>query len=105
MALAVLSVWNVTESSAFQDDEGTYTSQAFSVLEDGRLAPYTYWYDHPPLGWIQLGFLVWLPQLLGLGGDTHIGAARMVVAPFFVATATLIYLSWQRRCSRSPPWR
>ncbi|WP_084271680.1 ArnT family glycosyltransferase [Kocuria turfanensis] len=102
VALAVLSVWNITESSAFQDDEGTYTSQAFSVLEDGRLAPYTYWYDHPPLGWIQLAFLVWLPQLLGLGGDTHIGAARMVIAPFFVATATLIYLIARRMEVRRP---
>ncbi len=35
------------------DDEGTYVSQALAVL-DGSLAPYTYWYDHPPLGWILL---------------------------------------------------
>ncbi|MEX5270555.1 ArnT family glycosyltransferase [Kocuria sabuli] len=103
VALAVLSVWNITESSAFQDDEGTYTSQAFSVLEDGELAPYTYWYDHPPLGWIQLGLLVWLPQLLGLGGDTHVGAARMVIAPFFAATAVLIYLIARRMEVRRPP--
>lgn len=102
VALAVLSVWNITESSVYQDDEGTYTAQAFSVLEDGELAPYTYWYDHPPLGWIQLSSLIWLPQLLGLGGDTYIGAARMVIAPFFVATGALIYLIARRLEVRRP---
>lgn len=102
VALAVLSVWNITESSVYQDDEGTYTAQAFSVLQDGELAPYTYWYDHPPLGWIQLSLLVWLPQLLGLGDNTYIGATRMVIAPFFVATAVLIYLVARRLEVRRP---
>lgn len=102
VALAVLSIWNITESSVYQDDEGTYTAQAFSVLEDGELAPYTYWYDHPPLGWIQLGALVWLPELLGLGGGTQIGAARLVIAPFFVATGVLIYLIARRLDVRRP---
>src|ERR1041384_5538700 len=38
----------------FHDDEGIYISQAWAVLTEGRLAPYTYWYDHAPLGWLQL---------------------------------------------------
>ena len=36
----------------FNGDEGIYTGQALAVLHDGRLAPYTYWYDHAPAGWI-----------------------------------------------------
>lgn len=36
------------------DDEGTYTAQAYAVANWGELAHYTFWYDHPPLGWIQL---------------------------------------------------
>src|SRR5438105_2383603 len=35
-------------------DEGIYTSQAWAVLREGRLTPYTYWYDHAPLGWLML---------------------------------------------------
>ena len=35
-----------------QLDEGTYISQAWSLLSQGRLSPYTYWYDHAPVGWI-----------------------------------------------------
>jgi hypothetical protein len=34
------------------DDEGTYVSQAWAVEYWKELAHYTYWYDHPPLGWI-----------------------------------------------------
>lgn len=36
------------------DDEGTYTAQAYAVERLGELAHYTYWYDHPPLGWLQI---------------------------------------------------
>ena len=36
------------------DDEGVYVAQAWAIIIFTRLAPYTYWYDHPPLGWIQL---------------------------------------------------
>jgi hypothetical protein len=36
------------------EDEGTYVSQAYAVQERHALAHYTYWYDHPPVGWIQI---------------------------------------------------
>lgn len=108
VALAVLSVtatvlgaWNLTGSSTYMDDEGTYTAQAFSVLE-GDLAPYTYQYDHPPLGWIQLGALAWLPKVLGLGDGTYVGAARYAIVPFFVATVILTYLIARRMRIRPP---
>jgi hypothetical protein len=39
------------------DDEGTYVAQAYAVSRLGDLSHYTYWYDHPPLGWIQIA--VW----------------------------------------------
>src|ERR1019366_845318 len=38
----------------YEDDEGTYLSQAWAVLHLGRLTYYTYWYDHAPAGWIQI---------------------------------------------------
>ena len=36
------------------DDEGTYVAQAWAVFHLGELTHYTYWYDHPPLGWLQI---------------------------------------------------
>ncbi|MEX5297121.1 hypothetical protein QYM41_17775, partial [Kocuria sp. CPCC 205268] len=95
LAAAVLGLWNIEDGVGYVDDEGTYTAQAFSVLE-GQLAPYTYGYDHPPVGWIQLGALAWLPNLLGLGDGTYLGAARYAVVPFFVATALLTFLLARR---------
>jgi 4-amino-4-deoxy-L-arabinose transferase-like glycosyltransferase len=41
-------------SPAAFDDEGTYIAQAWAVLRRGELAHYTYWYDHPPAGWLQM---------------------------------------------------
>src|SRR3954470_16150091 len=36
------------------DDEGTYVTQAWAIGAKHQLSHYTYWYDHPPLGWIQI---------------------------------------------------
>ncbi|MEX5297013.1 glycosyltransferase family 39 protein [Kocuria sp. CPCC 205268] len=101
LAAVLLGTWNLTGASEYVDDEGTYAAQAFSVLE-GDLAPYTYQYDHPPLGWIQMGLLAWLPKLLVLGDGTYVGATRFAIVPFFVATVLLTYLIGTRLGLRRP---
>ena len=53
----VVHAWGMQRFPAFFDDEGAYVSQAYAVDKLHALAPYTYWYDHPPLGWILLGGL------------------------------------------------
>lgn len=95
VSAAVLSGWNLLNAPEYQDDEGTYTAQALAMF-NGSLAPYTYWYDHPPLGWLQLGALSWLPHLLGQGDASYIGQMRYVVAAFFVASTVLIYMIARR---------
>ena len=37
------------------DDPGTYLSQAWAFAYRGTLSPYSYFYDHTPLGWIAIG--------------------------------------------------
>ena len=54
VAAAVVSFVNIAGAPQRIDDEGTYTAQAYAVVHLGELAHYTYWYDHPPLGWIQI---------------------------------------------------
>lgn len=98
---AILSLWNLSGAPSYQDDEGTYTAQAFAV-HSGSLAPYTYWYDHPPLGWIQIAALNWIPTTLGMGDGTAIGATRYVIAVFFVASAVLLYMVARRMKVRLP---
>ncbi len=74
----------------YQQDEGTYISQAWSVFHLGHLAPYTYWYDHPPAGWIQLGALLQLfGQVLNVPSD--IEAGRIVMLGFQVGSMALLY--------------
>lgn len=85
-ALHVLSI----NGTRFTADEGTYYSQALSFITDGSLSPYTYWYDHPPVGWIQLAPFIGLAKLLlSSWAPAIVGRAIMVV--FAAATATLIY--------------
>ncbi|OGD61805.1 hypothetical protein A2160_04005, partial [Candidatus Beckwithbacteria bacterium RBG_13_42_9] len=36
-------------------DEGIYVSQAWWLVYFHKLGPYTYWYDHFPLGWLLIG--------------------------------------------------
>ncbi len=51
---AIVQFVNLGGSPQRIDDEGTYVAQAFAVARLGSLTHYTYWYDHPPLGWIQI---------------------------------------------------
>ncbi|HEY5980534.1 MAG TPA: glycosyltransferase family 39 protein [Microlunatus sp.] len=79
---------NLTGWPIFGDDEGTYTAQAWAVLQ-GELAHYTYWYDHPPAGWIQLAAWLALPDLVGVG--VTVATARVVMVAYAVITALLVY--------------
>jgi endo-1,4-beta-D-glucanase Y/4-amino-4-deoxy-L-arabinose transferase-like glycosyltransferase len=49
---AVSHAYNMFHFPYYENDEGTYMSQAWSLLTQGKLEPYTYWYDHAPLGWV-----------------------------------------------------
>ncbi len=44
--------YNMFHFPYYENDEGAYLSYAWSFLTQGKLAPYTYWYDHSPAGWI-----------------------------------------------------
>lgn len=72
-------------------DEGVYVSQAWAVKILGELAPYTYWYDHPPFGWIQIAGWFGLSGALERDGASSIMAGREYMAALAIATAVLIY--------------
>lgn len=73
LVLAVVGAahaFNMFGSPFYFDDEGIYMSQAWSVLASGKLAPYTYFYDHPPVGWFTVAGIV-----RALGGFDAFGAS------------------------------
>jgi hypothetical protein len=80
----------ITHYPSFGDDEGTYVSEAWALLTHGQLSHYTYWYDHPPGGWIQLALLTWIFGPLVKGASAVATARSLMVLPA-MATAGLLY--------------
>ncbi|MFJ9364858.1 ArnT family glycosyltransferase [Nocardia sp. NPDC101769] len=77
-------------------DEGVYVAEAWAVPNLHALANYTYWYDHPPLGWLQMS--IWFELTRGLqrwSGDTTV-AGREFMVVLRVATCVLIFLLARR---------
>lgn len=81
--------WNMLHFPYLEDDEGTYFSQGWAVFHLGRLAPYTYFYDHAPIGWIQIG--LW--QLLT--GNSHfayeLASGRVLMLLYQAGSVLLVY--------------
>lgn len=91
---AGLRLLNLSGSPIRLDDEGTYIAQAFAVTQWGELAHYTYWYDHPPGGWLQIA--LWM-MLTGPGfGANAVTAGRYLMVIVAVVTAGLLWLLARR---------
>src|SRR5258706_16020647 len=62
-------------------DEGIYMEQAWSVLRESQLSPYTYFYDHAPAGWLLIaGWAVFLrDQFQTFGYDINTGRVLMLL--------------------------
>lgn len=72
------------------EDEGTYVSQAWAIEEHGTLTHYTYWYDHPPVGWIQIAaYFIGTDALHRYG--SAITAGREFMLLLHIATIGLLY--------------
>ncbi|MFJ8107134.1 ArnT family glycosyltransferase [Streptomyces sp. NPDC096132] len=95
MAILVVQGWNIAAYPTLSDDEGTYLAQAWAVQEGRGLAHYTYWYDHPPLGWIQLALLTWIPKLISPDAMT-VGTMRAAMLVVGAISALLVYVVARR---------
>jgi hypothetical protein len=77
------------------DDEGTYVSQAWAVQHWHSLAHYTYWYDHPPVGWITMAAYNWVTRAFErLPTSVTVGRELMIWAK--IVSAAMIYLLGRR---------
>jgi 4-amino-4-deoxy-L-arabinose transferase-like glycosyltransferase len=93
--VGVVHAWGMGRYPAFFDDEGTYVSQAWAVDKLHALAPYTYWYDHPPLGWILLAG--WAKLVPTFGASLYsVAAARTFILAVLITSACLLYLVARR---------
>jgi endo-1,4-beta-D-glucanase Y len=75
---------NLFQYPYYENDEGTYISQAWAIIKLNSLAPYTYWYDHAPFGWILIAFL---SKILGgfytFGTAINTGRVMMLILHMF----------------------
>jgi 4-amino-4-deoxy-L-arabinose transferase-like glycosyltransferase len=88
--VVLVEAWNIAGFPFASDDEGTYLAQAWAVRHGLGLGHYTYWYDHPPLGWTQLAGLAWIPSVL-LPKALAVGAGRLAMLPVTAASLLLVY--------------
>jgi hypothetical protein len=72
------------------DDEGTYVAQAWAVQHWRTLGHYTYWYDHPPLGWLLLAAWTSLTGAFGRAA-TAVAAGREFMLVLQLVSAALLY--------------
>jgi len=91
----VFLAWNITGFPTATDDEGTYLAQAWAVQHGRGLAHYTYWYDHPPLAWIQLAGLSWVPAMLA-PDLLAVAGGRLAMLPIEAVGLLLVYLICRR---------
>ncbi|MEV7342808.1 phospholipid carrier-dependent glycosyltransferase [Streptomyces sp. NPDC093544] len=95
VAIMLVQGWNIADYPTLSDDEGTYLAQAWAVQEGNGLAHYTYWYDHPPLGWIQIAALTWIPAQISPGLMT-VGSMRFAMLLVSAISAVLVYVLARR---------
>ncbi|WP_049830292.1 glycosyltransferase family 39 protein [Arthrobacter sp. RIT-PI-e] len=87
----IVQAWNLAGAPQRIDDEGTYVAQAWAISNLGELAHYTYWYDHPPLGWIQLAAYTDLTGAFSRW-DTAVMAGREAVLVATLVSTALLWL-------------
>lgn len=86
---ALLHGVNMLRSPDPNEDEATYISQAMIFAQTGELSHYTYWYDHPPLGWI---LVAGSNQVLALFGVTDVFVAgRIAMLGVQLANIALLF--------------
>ncbi|GCD95814.1 glycosyltransferase family 39 protein [Embleya hyalina] len=102
LALSALAqAHGMTRTPQYTDDEGTYVAQAWAVPKLGALGHYTYWYDHPPLGWLQLS--VWTTLTDGFARyDNAVSAGREAMLVAHVIAGALLW-TLARRAGLSRP--
>lgn len=99
IVVAVAHGWNMFHFPNYDSDEGTYTSQAYSLVKHGMLAPYTYWYDHAPAGWMFIG--LWSAVTGGFDAfGFSINSGRVLMLVLHLASSVLLFFIVRRTTAR-----
>lgn len=92
LAIALIShAINLFRYPLYLGDEGIYMQQAWSVLREFRLSPYTYFYDHAPGGWLMLA--LWSAMLPGdfFAFGMSVNSGRVLMLVLHLASVWLLF--------------
>jgi 4-amino-4-deoxy-L-arabinose transferase-like glycosyltransferase len=93
---ALTHAWHLFIYPLYITDEGIYVEQAWSVLREGRLSPYTYFYDHAPAGWLTIAaWVAILPHQFETFGNA-INTGRVLMLLVHVASVFLLFQTTYR---------
>jgi 4-amino-4-deoxy-L-arabinose transferase-like glycosyltransferase len=83
--------FNLSQYPLFLTDEGIYVQQAWSLVNEGRLSPYTYFYDHAPGGWIVMA--AWASVLPGEfhAFGNEVNTVRVLMLLVHVASVGILF--------------
>lgn len=95
LVAGVVQTVNIAGTPRRIDDEGTYVAQAWAIVNLGELTHYTYWYDHPPLGWIQIAIYAQLTDAFDRW-DTAVLAGREAMIVALLISAILLWMLCRR---------
>ncbi len=87
-----IRIYNIFNYPFVEEDEGTYMLQAWSIKETDKIAYYTYWYDHSPMGWMVIAFFsIFLGGITGLGNPINTG--RVIILIMHIISLIVIHRS------------
>ncbi|MBG6185548.1 4-amino-4-deoxy-L-arabinose transferase-like glycosyltransferase [Arthrobacter sp. CAN_A214] len=95
LTAGAVQIVNIAGTPRRIDDEGTYVAQAWAITNLGELTHYTYWYDHPPLGWIQIAIYAQLTDAFDRW-DTTVLAGREAMVVALLVSAILLWALCRR---------
>lgn len=98
----VVSSYNMFGFPMYHADEGIYTQQAYAVATLNRLSYYTYFYDHAPLGWIQIALWYKLTGLYTFGellNSTRVFMLVVHVISLILLFRIILTITHSRACA------
>ena len=96
VACGVATSYNVFGNPMRFKDEGVYLAQAWAIPNLHTLANYTYWYDHPPLGWMQMSLWATVTDGWDRWRDNTTMAGREFMVVIRIATTLMIFALGRR---------
>lgn len=91
LAALVSHSFNMFGYPLYLGDEGIYTEQAWAVLRLTKLAPYTYFYDHAPAGWLMLALWTMILPKGFLTFGLAVGSGRVLMLILHLASVVLLF--------------